>query len=189
VLLKTRAMLFHTLRMEPGPAISVNLRSLITLLKAAIQRLPDEIGCFPFPVNGGIHFIDLDDAMQCGEIQVNCRRPFRQGNTQQNGWMRAWLRDKLAQISNLNKVVELFCGSGNFTQIIDGSTCQTILAYEADQAAFDQLQSKQLPKVNARVADLFAPFIWRSLKKHVSNADTLVFDPPRTGLKRQTSFF
>lgn len=158
-----------------------------TLLEAATQRLLDESWCFP--VDGGMHFIDLDDAMQHGDIQIDSKRPFRQGNTQQNIWMRAWLKDKLAQIPNLNKVVELFCGSGNFTQIIAGSTCQTILAYEADQAAIDQLQSKRLPKVNARVADLFAPFIWRSLKRHVSDADTLVLDPPRAGLKRQNGFF
>jgi len=103
--------------------------------------------------------------------------------------MRAWLKERLAQVSNLNKVVELFCGSGNFTQIIAGSTCQTILAYEVDQSAIDQLRSEQLPKVNARVADLFAPFIWRSLKRHVGDADTLVLDPPRAGLKRQNGFF
>ncbi|MDC8445256.1 MAG: RNA methyltransferase [Nitrosomonas sp.] len=157
------------------------------LLKAAIQRLSDESWCFP--VNGGIHFVDLDDAMQRGEIQIDRKRPFKQGNTQQNIWMRAWLKEKLAQIPNLNKVVELFCGAGNFTQIIAGSTCHTILAYEAEHTAIDQLQLRQLPKVNACLANLFAPFIWRSLKRHVSDADTLVLDPPRAGLKRQNGFF
>jgi 23S rRNA (uracil1939-C5)-methyltransferase len=158
-----------------------------TLLKAATQHLSDE--SWRFPVDDGIHFIDLDDAMQRDEIQVDRKRPFRQGNTQQNTWMRAWLKEKLVEIPDLNEVVELFCGSGNFTQIIAGTQCRSILAYEADQSAIDQLQSKKLPKVTARVADLFAPFIWRSLKKHVSDADTLVLDPPRAGLKRQNGFF
>jgi len=53
----------------------------------------------------------------------------------------------------------------------------------------DQLQPKQLPKVYARVVDLFAPFIWQSLRKHVSDADTLNLDPLHAGLKRQNGFF
>ncbi len=156
------------------------------LLKAAIHCLPDKSR--PLATDSQ-HFIDLDDAMQISEIQIDRKRSFKQGNTQQNEWMRTWLKEKLAQIPSLTKVVELFCGSGNFTQIIAESHCKSVFACEADPAAIVQLQLKKLPKVNARVADLFAPLIWRLLRKHVCDADTLVLDPPRSGLKRQNGFF
>lgn len=166
------------------------------LLKTAAEKLPNLSDQPSRPIESGQsadnadrHFIDLDDAMSADDIQINRRRPFRQGNAQQNEWMQVWLKAQLEQLPDIGKVVELFCGSGNFTQIIAASNCASIFAYESDPLAVKQLRARKLPKVNAQVADLFKPSIWKTLQKHVADADTLVLDPPRAGLKKQRGFF
>ncbi|SDW47378.1 class I SAM-dependent RNA methyltransferase [Nitrosomonas oligotropha] len=158
-----------------------------SLLQTAIQQLPNET----WQENSGDNwlFIELDDDMQPDEIRTNRKRPFKQGNTQQNQWMQQWLRNTLARNSQIGKVVELFCGSGNFTQIIAESNCTALLAYESDPDAIQVLKSKALAKVTPQVADLFSPSIWRNIQKTVCDATTLVLDPPRAGLKKHQGFF
>ncbi|MCC6916915.1 RNA methyltransferase [Nitrosomonas sp.] len=135
------------------------------------------------------NFIDLDDQSPVEPVSLNCRQPFRQGNDAQNQWMKAWLKHTLGQHGNLRQIVELFCGSGNFTEVIAHTGCPEILAYEADPRAIAVLQQKHFPGVTARTADLYHPFIWKTLRKRVKDADTLILDPPRSGLKTLQGFF
>jgi len=127
--------------------------------------------------------------MSPNELILNEKRPFKQGNTLQNQRMKSWLKEKLSQNIALGKVIELFCGSGNFTEIIAESNCTSIIAYESDASAIQILQYKQLPKVTAHVYDLFKPHAWKDLQKNTIAADTLILDPPRSGLKNHTGFF
>lgn len=135
------------------------------------------------------NFIDLDDQSPAEPVLLNHKRPFQQGNSAQNQWMKTWLRHQLRQYGNPRKIVELFCGSGNFTEVIAQTGCPEILAYEADPQAIAVLQQKHFPGVIARTADLYHPFIWKTLRKNVKEADTLVLDPPRSGLKTLRDFF
>lgn len=136
------------------------------------------------------NFIDLDDAVIIDDpVVLNHKRPFRQGNTAQNQWMRNWLQQKLAEQNSARKIVELFCGSGNFTEVIAQIDCSEILALEVDSQAIITLQQKELPNVTARTVDLYHPFIWKILRKAIKGADTLVLDPPRSGLKVTRGFF
>lgn len=73
--------------------------------------------------------------------------------------------------------------------MIAESKCSEIIAYESGLDAIKQLQAKHLPKVDARPIDLFKPFIWKILRKSIADADTLVLDPPRAGLKNMQGFF
>ncbi|SFE91703.1 class I SAM-dependent RNA methyltransferase [Nitrosomonas sp. Nm166] len=157
------------------------------LLKTALQQLPNK--AWRADSEHSWQFIELDDDMQTDEIHLNRKRPFKQGNTQQNARMQAWLREKLARNPHPGKVVELFCGSGNFTQIIAESHCTAIIAYESEQHAVQLLKAKNLAKVTPRMADLFSSFVWKNLQKDVSDAKTLVLDPPRAGLKMHQGFF
>lgn len=157
------------------------------LLKTALQQLPNKI--WQANCEHNRQFIELDDDMQINEICLNQKLPFKQGNTHQNVRMQAWLREKLARNPHLGKVVELFCGSGNFTQIIAQSHCTAITAYESEHNAIEILKAKNLVKVTPRIADLFGSFVWKSLQKEVSDAETLVLDPPRAGLKKHQGFF
>lgn len=135
------------------------------------------------------NFIDLDDQSPAEPVLLNRKQPFRQGNDAQNQWMRSWLKHALEQHGHSHKIVELFCGSGNFTEVIAQTGCPEILAYEADPQAITVLRQKNLPGVDARTADLYHPFIWKILKKNVQDADILVLDPPRSGLKTLRGFF
>jgi 23S rRNA (uracil1939-C5)-methyltransferase len=157
------------------------------LLKSAIQHLPNT--AWQTHSDHDWHFIELDDDMPGNEIHIDQKRPFKQGNSEQNKWMQTWLRQKLAHNPNPGKVVELFCGSGNFTQIIAESNCTAIIAYESDRKAIQSLKAKNLAKVTLQVADLFKPYIWKNIQKSVIDAETLVLDPPRSGLKKLQGFF
>ena len=134
------------------------------------------------------NFIDVDDDSLAEHIQLNQKRPFKQGNTLQNEWMKSWLSKKLQENSCINKVIELFSGSGNFTEVIAESGCREIIAYESGLDAIKQLRAKQLPRVDARAVDLFKPYIWKFLRKSIVGADTLVLDPPRAGLRNMKGF-
>lgn len=157
------------------------------LLKTTLQQLPNTD--WQTTPDQDRHFIELDDDMQPDEIRIDQKRPFKQGNTEQNEWMQTWLREKLAQNLHLGKVVELFCGSGNFTRIIAESGCTSVISYESDHNAIQSLKTRNLAKVNPQFADLFKPFIWKHLKKYIIDAETLVLDPPRSGLKKLQGFF
>lgn len=134
-------------------------------------------------------FIDVDDDLPFEHIRLNHKRPFKQGNSEQNTWIKAWLSAKIAENPAPQKIIELFCGSGNFTEILAASGCRSIIAYEVELDAIRQLKTKHLPNVDAQSIDLFKPFVWKTIKKVISDADTLVLDPPRAGLKNMKGFF
>ena len=127
--------------------------------------------------------------MHADEIRINQKRPFKQGNTAQNERMRAWLREKLTHNSHLGKVVELFCGSGNFTEIIAESDCASIIAYESERHAIQALEVRNLTKVTTQIADLFKLSVWSDIRKNVFDAEILLLDPPQSGLKKHHGFF
>lgn len=157
------------------------------LLAAANRQLPN--ARWAIDASQDWNFIELDDDMQAEDIAINQKRPFKQGNSAQNTQMLNWLREKLEQNPRIGKVVELFCGSGNFTQIIAASTCTSVIAYEVDRTAIETLTTLRLPNVTPRTIDLFAPGVWKKLQSDVHDANTLVLDPPRSGLKKHQGFF
>lgn len=158
-----------------------------TLLSTAIRQLPN--ARWKTDADQHWNFIELDDDMNTDDIAINQKRPFKQGNSAQNDWMRNWLQQKLAQNPHVGKVVELFCGSGNFTHVIAESHCTSVIAYEIDAAAISALKARHLKNVSARAIDLFDSRIWQKLQPYVHDALTLVLDPPRAGLKKHQGFF
>ncbi|MFL5783030.1 MAG: hypothetical protein ACJ76H_00390, partial [Bacteriovoracaceae bacterium] len=73
-------------------------------------------------------FVDLDDEMNLADVVPNKRRPFRQGNSKQNEVMKNWLREKLAPMPKHFPIIDLFCGSGNFTEVLSSLGFENILA-------------------------------------------------------------
>ncbi len=122
--------------------------------------------------------LDID----ASQISVNKRLPFTQANSAQNSQMQQWLATQLAPLDRSAPVLELFAGSGNFTQVISQLGFSHILAAEVAAEAVAQLQALQLPNVAVEVADLFKPEQVSRLLK-VIQAQILVLDPPRDGLK------
>ncbi len=157
------------------------------LLKTMVASLPraDWLSEEGYDCN----FIDLDDEIAVDQIQINQKRPFRQGNSTQNEVMKSWLGEKLTQQGSSGKVVELFCGSGNFTEVIAQAGFSEVIACESDFKAIQILKARQLERVSAWQVDLFQPFVWKALRKTVANATTLILDPPRAGLSNIHGFF
>ncbi|WP_435216805.1 class I SAM-dependent RNA methyltransferase [Luminiphilus sp. nBUS_07] len=129
--------------------------------------------------------IDLDDNLE--EPSLNRRLPFRQGNTQQNAVMREWLAQTIASISPDAPVLELFAGSGNFTEVL-ATHFKTVVAVEGDQQALQQLSYVAPDRIQAHALNLFSlPAVeaWISEQEVIR---ALVLDPPREGLKVRAPF-
>ncbi|WP_439106702.1 class I SAM-dependent RNA methyltransferase [Congregibacter sp.] len=127
--------------------------------------------------------LDLDDDIIAADVTANQRRPFRQGNSAQNQRMRDWLASKVADLETPASVVELFAGSGNFTDILVASGCKNICAVDSFRPAIERLQSRSLPGVTGLCSDLGRPGSAADLETALSAATLLLLDPPREGLK------
>ena len=127
--------------------------------------------------------IDIDD--QRGTPLVNQRQAFRQGNSEQNEQLRAWLKSRLTNLSRPNTVFELFCGSGNLTEVIAEQVDVPIIAIEGDETSLAALSARNLSKVKPVRVNLFSRHsIFDNMPKCQSGIG-VVLDPPRDGLKER----
>ena len=127
--------------------------------------------------------IDIDEDIELANLEINRRRPFRQANTQQNHCMRRWLADRLEDADHNRPVLELFAGSGNFTETIAGAEFAEIIAVEGEKEAVDYLNQRALPGVEGEVVNLFNEKAVAALAYRHASVGTLVLDPPREGFK------
>ncbi len=127
--------------------------------------------------------IDIDD--ERGTPLVNQRQAFRQGNSEQNEQLRAWLSSRLANLPRPNAVLELFCGSGNLTEVIAEQVDVPVIAIEGDEMSLDVLSARNLSKVKPVRVNLFSR---HSIVDDMPNCQSgigVVLDPPRDGLKER----
>jgi len=134
-----------------------------------------------FPWN----YLDVDDQQTLADVQVNRRRPFRQGNTAQNAAMKAWIMNALADVRRDYPVLEAFCGSGNFTEALSLAGFSNIVAAEVRGSAIEELTAKQLPGVRIMEIDMTAKGVWQQLAKRQPHAKVLLVDPPREGMEKR----
>lgn len=127
--------------------------------------------------------LDIDDEIGPDAVAINRRRPFRQGNDPQNAWMKAWLGERLAGQDRASPVLELFAGSGNFTEVIAARGFDRVLAVEGSAEAVAQLAARGLPGVATLVANLFSEEGLDRARRGLADAEVLVLDPPREGLR------
>jgi len=103
---------------------------------------------------------------------------FAQGNSHMNEKMKS----SLAQLLPQNPIIalELFCGDGNFSEVIC-SKAKQLYAYESNASAIAILQAR-FNNIKASALDLYSS---RSLKELARHKDTqlLILDPPRSGYK------
>lgn len=125
--------------------------------------------------------IAVDQGMPVGELRVNSRLDFRQANDKQNLYLKQWLQGALAICNPQEYIIELFAGSGNFTQIISDSGFQKVIAVELSADAIDALNSKALIGITGLVGNLFDRDYVAELCRKYPSATTLVLDPPREG--------
>lgn len=134
-------------------------------------------------------FVDLDDEMSFAELIVNKRRPFRQGNTKQNEKMKAWIREKFNSLPRHFPVIDLFCGSGNFTEVISEMGFENILAVEVQGSALESLKNKNLKGVRILPLDMNQKGSWSQVARYQPHAKAILMDPPREGLEKRRGLF
>ncbi len=133
--------------------------------------------------------LDIDESISASNVSVNKRLPFQQANQQQNQAMRDWLSRHLQLLPSHLPVLELFAGSGNFTDVIAAAGFVSITAVEAVTEAVAALTSRGLAGVTPVVCDLFNEVAFAELIKRQQAAEILVLDPPRDGLKCRNGLF
>ncbi len=157
-----------------------------TLLKTLREKLPNTDW---IPTRDHIwNFIDLHDQMSFEEVKVNKKQEFRQANDDQNSYMKEWLKKHASNWKDKN-VLELFCGSGNFTKIV-ADHVSSVVAIDSSGIALDKLKKEHSTKICVLDLNLFLPHSWRLLKKEVAKkCEVLVLDPPRDGVKNIKKMF
>ena len=127
--------------------------------------------------------LHIDDDIQASDVQLNARRPFRQGNSEQNDVMRDWVRNKLSPTSPKSKILELFAGSGNFTEVLHAAGWSSVFAIDSFLPAVNTLRERSLSGVESICLNLDAPNITDQFGKEIASVEALLLDPPRQGMK------
>lgn len=134
-------------------------------------------------------YVDLDDEMSLADIIPNKRRPFRQGNTLQNERMKTWIREKFEALPRHYPVIDLYCGSGNFTEVLSEMGFTNILAVEVQGSAIEKLRTKNLPGVRILPLDMNKKGVWAQIARVQPHARALLLDPPREGVEKRKGLF
>lgn len=134
-------------------------------------------------------YLDVDDEQNISDVLPNKRRPFRQGNSEQNLKMKDWILQSLAGYRKDYPIMEAFCGSGNFTECISQAGFTNILAAEVRGSAIAELKSKNLSGVRIMEIDMTEKGIWQQLAKRQPHAKILLVDPPREGIEKRKGIF
>ncbi|MGH1470820.1 MAG: class I SAM-dependent RNA methyltransferase [Cellvibrionaceae bacterium] len=129
--------------------------------------------------------LNINESVSADDIQINSRLPFQQSNSKQNQYMRHWLNDKLSLLDKNDRVLELFCGSGNFTEVITENGFADITAIDGAGDAIETLQKKN-KNITTASMNLFQKDIFSDLYKKHGHFNILILDPPRDGLKNHT---
>ncbi|NBY20133.1 class I SAM-dependent RNA methyltransferase [bacterium] len=114
---------------------------------------------------------------------------FRQINEEQNGRLQKCVADYV-KASRSEKVLELFCGNGNLTFAYQ-NLVKELIAIDASEAAIEQAKLKR-KTLGTDSSDHHTAFICQSVDASINRKlppefrehyDTLIIDPPRSGLQ------
>ncbi len=148
-----------------------------------------------FDFDEGIDLAQMDESENFLKDHLNKRRPFSQGNQTQNQKMKEWLKQNLQDEPQKTEIVELFCGSGNFTEVMatmhlsrNNEPHFKIYALEVQGSAVQLLKLKNLHGVDVIEANLFQSNVWKQFSHQFQNVEILVLDPPRSGVKFQRAW-
>ena len=154
--------------------------------QAQLNHLRRELPCRAWRPNSREKWVTLDIDDRRKQALVNQRQAFRQANDTQNNVMREWLSDALASVAPVASVVELFCGSGNLTEVISKQRPSArITAVEGDGLALKELDSLTLSNVTTVQTNLFQKTQSTLFLNSLPAVSGVVLDPPRDGLKER----
>lgn len=126
--------------------------------------------------------LDIDETVTADAVIPDRRLPFRQANDAQNRVLHEWLSLALGDAPGAS-AVELFCGSGNLTEVLVAKGIPRITAVEVVEEALQALAGKALAGVEPMACDLFDERALEPVRSVLKTADILVLDPPRDGWK------
>ncbi|MBT3271548.1 MAG: hypothetical protein HN368_00215 [Spirochaetales bacterium] len=129
--------------------------------------------------------VHIDDSINYDDIKPGQRLPFRQANDLQNNRIQEWVGEKITGMGRDKAILELFCGSGNFTEPLSRHGFNNILGVDMSSDAVDTLRMKDLPGVRCLVANLYEKQAYGRIGKEMKTPEVMLFDPPRDGLKRR----
>ncbi len=158
-------------------------RETLKKLKAQLPR-PDWKPKPPYFWN----FIDVNDSTPADSTAINRRLPFQQGNSEQNEFMKNWVREMLGVQNKTQTVIELFGGSGNFTEVLCELGFTKINSAELSPQAVSTLNAKKIPGVACFEVDLYKPNEWKKIPKEIQESEILFLDPPREGFSLLDKF-
>lgn len=127
--------------------------------------------------------LDIDDNTSADKASIDSRLPFRQANTMQNNAMRCWLKKIIAVWEKGLTLLELYCGSGNFTRVLVNGGFRKILAVDVDACAVSTLGGMHYPGLEVCTEDLFDSEAIKRVLHRAKKTHVLVADPPRDGIK------
>jgi len=169
---------------EDCPILNPPMRELLQGLRAQLPRAEwKPTGRFPWS------FLDVDDQQDVKAVKANLRRPFRQGNSAQNQNMKKWIVETLRDVPRESPIVEAFCGSGNFTEVLAQAGFTQILAAEVRGSAIEELSAKELPGVQIMEINMNDKKVWPQIARKQPKARVLLVDPPREGLEERLGIF
>lgn len=132
------------------------------------------------------NFIEIDDETNERNIILNKKRPFKQANSGQNKKMKLWIHDLLETKHKSHTILELFAGSGNFTQILSKLNFENIIAIESEKSACKNLKS--IPNTQTLQMDLYNSHEWSRIDKFKEKISVILLDPPRIGFEDLSKF-
>lgn len=115
------------------------------------------------------------------ELRATEERGFTQVNPGQNENLKRLVKKWAQQIPH-DHIVELFCGSGNFTQVL-ASLAKKIIAVDSDRAAIESARLRLLHSCTSTLLHFECTDALRFFARYQpeSPLDLLVLDPPRDG--------
>ncbi len=114
-------------------------------------------------------------------IQKGHEGEFNQGNTRQNNQIKEILQKELNQ-KEKNQFLELFCGSGNFSEVLKNSSSK-LLCYEGSQSSLQKIDDRKWSNVETFHLNLYSSSSLNQIAKMNQNTQQLFLDPPRSGFK------
>lgn len=155
-----------------------------------LSQLKEKLPHTPWKPEGKFKWslLNINDTMKSSaEVTANSPALFQQGHTDQNDYMKDWLKEQAALLNKKEQILELFAGSGNFTKVFVENGRSDIIASEVSKEAVRSLAEKFV-SVQAVAADLYKPEQWTKIKKKSDAPTTLFLDPPREGFSGLTEF-
>lgn len=146
------------------------------VLSAPLRKKLKKIREMTFDSRGILEICESDIE---APIVLNSKMDFEQANSEQNLYMKKWLRNQIEGLNTNKCVLELFCGDGNFTEEFVSAEFSKIYAIESNKSALKKL-NKKFRRVQIIQHNLYKNF---SFMVPFNEVDVLFLDPPRAGLK------